>query len=677
MMLKYVRRKKEAYSFLDNPFKIQTGSFKEGKIDSVYRPGWAEDVHISDSKQKERIGKSFDFSRIPFFLISLYFFIGVLGAKIAWLQLVNGEYYYSMAEGNRIRAERIEPRRGIIYDSKLRPLVRNKANFLLYVIPADLPEKEKAEKILNRVYDILGDVDRNAANESVFQVKRRSLEAYQPVFIADNIDYEKAMLLYLESASWPGVILSDKAGREYMNTVSIYDTKSTSTLGLSLSHILGYTGKISGDDLEKYGDQYSSIDYIGKMGIEYFWENELKGVGGKKSIEVDALGKEKKIIGQIDAVDGKNLVLSIDAEVQVKLEELLLAELSKIGLGRASAVVMDPNNGEVIALVSLPAYNNNLFAKGIKAADYKLMLEHPDNPLFNRSISGEFPAGSTVKPVMAAAALQERVISEDTSFLSNGGLRISQWFFPDWQAGGHGQTDVRKAIAQSVNTFFYYIGGGYGDFTGLGVDRIVKYEKLFGLGTQTGIDLPGEADGFLPTKEWKEEVKKERWYIGDTYHLSIGQGDLTATPLQVAQYISVFANGGKLYRPHLVKELLSDNDHKVQKADTDLVREKFIDDYNIQVVREGMRQTVLAGSARSLQAVPVPVAGKTGTAQWSTKKKPHAWFVGFAPFDKPKIAFSILIEEGEEGSRVAVPVAKDFLMWYFTEYEKLSKKDNN
>ena len=321
-------------------------------------------------------------------------------------------------------------------------------------------------------------------------------------------------------------------------------------------------------------------------------------------------------------------------------------------------------------MVSLPAYNNNLFAKGIGQEDYNILINHPDNPLFNRAISGEYPSGSTIKPVWVAAALEERVVSENTTFLSTGGISIGQWFFPDWRAGGHGRVDARRAIAESVNTYFYNIGGGYEGFQGLGVDRLVNYGKLFGLGKQTGIDLAGEASGFLPSRAWKEEYKGESWYIGDTYHFAIGQGDLLTTPLQVAMFTSVFANGGKLYRPHFIKEILTGNDEPFGQANNEPVREGFISPYNIHVIREGMRQTVTAGSARSLQIIPAKVAGKTGTAQWSSKHDTHAWFTGFAPYDNPELAITILIEEGGEGSDAAVPVVREYLKWYFGEYKK-------
>lgn len=662
---KYLKpKKKEKFS---DPFVLQTGK-KDSKINTAYRNGWAEDVYISEGGDKETIGKSFELSKINLYTILLSFLLIILLGKTAWLQIVKGEYYYGMAEGNRIRIERIEPKRGVIYDTNMNALVRNKANFLLYFLPSDLPQdEEELTSIIKRVSE-LTKVEEQVIYDELSEVNRRSLEAFVPLFVADKIDYDSAMLLYLESDNWPGVVLTNKTNREYL-TLLPEDIREKEEIAddssLSLSHILGYTGMINNSELEQFGEEYLPIDYIGKMGIEYFWENELKGVSGKKQIEVDARGKEKKIIGQEIAEDGNNLVLSLDVLAQIKLEDIIRKHLEELDLARASAIVVDPNNGEIIALVSTPAYNNNSFAKGISQDEYKALLEHPDNPLFNRSVSGEYPSGSTFKPVMLAAALQEGIVSEKTTVLSVGGIRIGQWYFPDWRAGGHGRTDAKKAIADSVNTYFYYIGGGYEDFKGLGVDKINYYGELFGLGKQTGIDLAGEASGFLPTRTWKEEVKGESWYIGDTYHLAIGQGDLLVTPLQVAMFTSVFANGGKLYRPHFIRTVLSSDDKTLKQTSIEPVREGFIDSYNVHVVKQGMRQTVTSGSARRLSYLPVEVAGKTGTAQWSSKKANHAWFTGFAPYDEPQITITVLVEEGGEGSEVAVPIAGEFLEWYF------------
>ena len=649
---------------IKNPFIIRQGEDEYGHLKDGYRLDWTEQVFLPASSDKATVGQNFNFNYLPKIIFVLALFMAIILARVAWLQIIKGDYYYNLAEGNRIRIARIEANRGIIYDSSNRPLVRNVANFLLYFVPADLPENEQEKRsIIERLSQILGTLSPADIENILTAVKPKSLESYQPLFVTDNIEYNKAMLLYLESDKMPGVYLSNKTKREY------------NLSSLSLSHILGYTSKINQTELDKYGSEYLPIDYIGKTGIENFWENELKGQSGKKQIEVDALGKEKKIINQLAGADGHNLVLSIDIDLQKKLEETIISALKKLKLNKACAIALDPNNGEILALVSLPSYNNNLFARGITNDEYQALVSHPDQPLFNRCTSGEYPSGSTIKPVLAAAALEEGIINENTSFISTGGLRIGEWFFPDWKVGGHGVTNVRKAIAESVNTFFYYIGGGYGDFVGLGIDRMVRYEKIFGLGKQTGIDIIGEAKGFLPTKDWKETIKGERWYVGDTYHAAIGQGDITVTPLQVANYTAVFANGGLLYRPHFIRQVLSSDDKIIRQVDHKPIKSNVVSSENIKIVREGMRQTVAAGSARSLASAPVAVAGKTGTAQWSSNKPNHAWFTGFAPYDKPQIVITILIEQGGEGSSVAVPIAREVLEWYFSNKVPLIKGD--
>lgn len=677
-----------------DPFSIKEGDFKYGQLkDSFYYTDWTEQSFLSDTGSKEMVNRTFDFNKLKYFYLIIFLALSIIIGRSIWLQVVKNDYYRLLAEGNRLRAETIEPKRGILYAKDLKPLVRNKANFVLYLRPIDLPKNELVrDELIRKVSYILDeneDEGINKKNEDVkvadnnksvdvitdkssfykikdllSTIKIGSLDSYQPLFIADNIDYDKAMLLSIDLPSWPGVFLSSKTRREYLMPSA---TSTTAVLGEnSLSHVLGYTGKINDKELLEMGKEYSRIDYIGKNGLEYFWEKELKGSAGSKNIEVDALGRQKKIINEVAARDGSNLLLSLDLELQQKAEEVANAYISKAGLHRASVIIINPNNGEILALVSLPAYDNNLFAKGISQEDYNKFLNDTERPLFNRSISGEFPSGSTIKPVFAVGALQEGVITEATSFLSNGGLRIGEWFFPDWKAGGHGTTNVRKAIAESVNTFFYYIGGGYNDFKGLGLEGLIKYSRLFGLGELSGIDLNGERKGFVPTREWKEKTKNEPWYIGDTYHFAIGQGDVIVTPLQVANYTVAFANGGTLYQPHLVSKILDSNNQVIKEVSPKIIRANMVDANNMRIVREGMRQTVLAGSARSLQILPVSSAGKTGTAQWSSKKGPHAWFIGFAPYEKPQIAITVLVEEGVEGSAIAVPIAKDILNWYFT-----------
>lgn len=697
-IFKFAWKKRWSSSLQDqgtDPFSVKEGRFRFGQLkDSTYYSDWTEESFLSDIGRKERVSFTFNLSKLKYFAAAAVFALGLLILRATWLQVIKNDYYYNLSENNRLRVETVEAKRGIIYDRNFRPLVRNKANFVLYLRPIDLPKNEltrdelirQLSQILEKgslatvgtslvaistASDLAGACAVNLASDNatfyqikdaLAKVKIGSLESYQPLFVAGNVDYDKAMLINLNLDNWPGVFLSDKIRREYLWPTATSTTVATDT---SLAHVLGYTGKITEVELKAMSHDYSLIDYIGQAGLEDSYESELKGQPGRKNIEVDALGRQKKTVNEVPAQNGNNLLLSLDFALQQKTEEVVKAYLQKANLHRASVIIMNPGNGEILTLVTLPGYNNNLFAAGISQNDYNKLLADPNQPLFNRSLSGQFPSGSSIKPIFAAGALQEKIITAATTVMSTGGLRIGQWFFPDWKAGGHGLTDVKKALALSVNTFFYYIGGGYGNFVGLGVDGLVKYCRLFGLGQLTGIDLPSEASGFVPTAVWKLETKKEAWYIGDTYHFAIGQGDVLVTPLQVANYTATIANNGTLYRPHLVSKILNSENQTIKEIAPQIIRTNFIDSANLEIVREGMRQTVTVGSAQSLKSVPVDVAGKTGTAQWSTTKGPHAWFIGFAPYEKPQIAIMVLVEEGVEGSTIAAPIARDILSWYF------------
>jgi penicillin-binding protein 2 len=355
-------------------------------------------------------------------------------------------------------------------------------------------------------------------------------------------------------------------------------------------------------------------------------------------------------------------------DLQRDVETLLQQGLEKVKSGRGAVIVMNPNNGELLALVSLPSYDNNDFAKGISSMEYSDLVANTDRPLFPRATSGLLPSGSTFKLIVAATALAEGIISPSTSIVSTGGVRVGRWFFPDWKAGGHGVTNVTKAIAESVNTFFYVIGGGNDAFPNihpLGIARIAEYARKFGLGKRTGVDLPNESEGFVPTPEWKEEQRNESWYVGDTYHVAIGQGDILVTPIQVARYTAVFANGGHLTTPRLVSSIIGPAGQETVLPSS-LSAEPIVSPTVVKSIREGMRQAVTQGSARSLNVPGWNVAAKTGTAQWHPTKEPHAWFTSFAPFDKPEIVVTVVVEEGGEGSGVGAAVAKAIYTRYFT-----------
>ncbi len=604
----------------------------------------------NQSTPKEFLGLALSQKRLTIFLFFIFLILGVLFFKAGYLQIVKGNYYRGVAEGNRIRTVPISAERGVIYDKNLKPLVKNVPTFSLYLIPSDLPKDEGAR---NESIQHLAEVLKINPGEIEKSLNDASPYSYAPVLLLENVDYEEAIRLKIESTYLSGIALELESRREYL--------KGDGDKVKSLSHILGYTGKINKNELEKNND-YSSTDFIGKTGIESFYENLLKGKNGKKQVEVDALGKEKSVIAKEDPVAGRNIVLTLDVDLQEKMEEIMNRHLRANHKSRAAAIVLNPQNGNILSMVSLPAFDNNLFAQGIGVTDYGNLLNDPNFPLLNRAIMGEYPSGSTVKPVIAAAALEEKIINKNTSFLSGGGLWVSSWFFPDWKAGGHGLTNVTRAIAESINTFFYIIGGGYEDFEGLGVERIVKYAKLFGFGEKLGIDLPSENDGFLPSKEWKEKTKGEQWYIGDTYHLAIGQGDILVTPAQIAAATAVFGNGGTLYQPHLLEK----NDSPEPAENNYVIRQNFISEENINIVRAGMRQTITSGSGQKLLDLPVTSAGKTGTAQWSETKSPHAWFTAFAPYENSEIVITVLVEEGEEGSAIALDIAREFMMWYFS-----------
>ncbi len=607
------------------------------------------DNYKSDDKF---LGKHLSEKKINIFLILIFLGLSSLFVRAFQLQVVKGEHYTQLAEINRTIEKPVLAARGLIYDKNKQPLVKNVPIFDALILPRDLSlNTEKRTEQIELISQVINQ-DKNKIT--------KLLNDYPKNFkyfltIRENIDYQDALLLKIKAQQIPGLYIETRNQREYKNAIDF-------------SHVLGYLGKITEAELEKYDSDYLLNDYIGKTGLELAYEDVLRGEYGKKRVEVDVLGQERKVLYYEKPQSGKNLVLSVDKNVQKKVREILNNHLNRLNKKRASLVMLNPQNGEILALVGLPDFDNNLFAKGISSQDYKQLIENEDRPLFNRSIKGEYPSGSTIKPVVAAGALDQGIITDRTSFMSTGGLWLyDRWFFPDWAAGGHGLTNVYKAIAWSVNTYFYIIGGGYEDFHGLGVEGFKKYYNLFGLGQKTGIDLIGEEDGLVPDPDWKKKTKDEEWYIGDTYHIAIGQGDLLVTPLQVANFTSVFANGGTLYKPHLVKEIFS-NQNESDKNAPEVLRDDFIDQANLNIVKQAMRQTVTNGSAQYLNNLNFAVSGKTGTAQWRKDKDNHAWFTGFAPYDNPEVVITVLVEEVGGGSQVSVPIAYDVLNWYFNDY---------
>lgn len=621
-------------SFFPKKYRIKASR----EIDEI-----ADSVLLSGS-EIAKLENPFNKNILNLFWISISFVLILLLVRTGYLTIFKGDYYRAVAKENRLRVSYIKAPRGKIFDRS--------GNILVYNIPSlDLvfdtrsfngeialsqEQLEQLKRIFPERYDELLENINNESKEEEIVLLLRDIEQKEALLTNEN--YEK----------FPGVMVTKTAIRDYSD-------------GLIFSNVIGYEGKIKKEELEE-NENYLLTDSIGKKGVEKYYEKYLRGEPGKINIEVDSKGQVIRELGVVNPKSGDDLVLNIDSQLQKKIFDSLSGVLEKEGLKAGAAVALDPRNGAVLAMVSVPSFDNNLFAQGISNEDYSKLINDENKPMFNRAISGEYAPGSTFKPVMASAALTEGVINESTQIESRGGISIGNWFFGDWKA--HGFTDVRKAIAVSSDVFFYSVGGGYGGIRGIGIENIKKYANLFGYGELSGVDIPNEATGFIPTEKWKEEKIGEKWYVGNTYHASIGQGYITATPLQIANSIAVVANGGTLYKPKVVSQIKKGEETIYNKAE--IIRNNFINPKILETVREGMRMTVEEGTAQMLKDLPVKVAGKTGTAQFGNDKKVHGWFVSFAPYENPEIVMVVLVEGQEEDGFNAVPVTHEVYNWYFS-----------
>ncbi|MFA6474611.1 MAG: penicillin-binding protein 2 [Patescibacteria group bacterium] len=599
---------------------IRDGSIRDTKLGTYYRAHVVDKAPIDPSVPTSYIASALPGSRVSWLGTVMVGLCIVLLGRLVWLQVLHGSDYRAQADANRSQIITIPAARGLIYDVTGLPLVKNEPNFVV--------------------------LEKNTNKNNT-----------QPHIVQEFVAHDKAIALMAQFHDSTSVYVEAQTARHYTQP-DLY------------AHILGYIGRISNADLaDGLADDYELSDQIGKTGLESTYEAVLHGKKGTITKETTAAGQAMNDIAEEPAIPGENLVLTIDTNLQQLLYDELKNMVDSKGLPGASAVALDPNTGAIRALVSYPSYDPNLFIKGITANTYADLINDSRKPLFNRVISGEYPSGSTFKLIVASAALQEGVVTPATTVNSVGGIMVDS-LFPDWKAGGHGITNIYKALAESVNTYFYIAGGGTYDKDtreitgGLGIDRIAAYAKEFGLGEESGIPLPGEADGFVPTREWKEEAKGEPWYLGDTYHVSIGQGDLLVTPLQVAMYTSVVANGGTLYQPQLVDHITDQAGVTTQTVEPIIRRQQFVDDQYLAVVRAGMRQAVTGGSARTMSSLPMTSAGKTGTAQMGGTDKTHSWYTTFLPYENPKLVLTVLVEEGGESTEAAVPVAKAVLSKY-------------
>ncbi len=582
-----------------------------------------------------------------------------------YYQIVQRAAFTRQAEENRLRLLFHEAPRGLIFDRYGKVLAENKMVFEVLALSAELPSDDTLlQGEARKVAEILG-FDANAIFLKLEGIRKKNVAEPQVVF--SDIPSSSALVVKAKEAELTGIFLSSRFERVY-------------PYGSAFSHLLGYTGKVREDEL-KQDPTLGPKDMVGRNGLEAFYDKFLRGEEGKTVYEVDARLESREKETEVGYLAGNNLLLSIDAEFQKVLYGSLGAAIGT-RFGGGAAVALDPKTGEVLALVSFPGYDNNLFAQGISSQEFSNLTKDRQRPLFNRTVSGEYSSASTIKPLIAIAALKEKIIDPLKKIPAFGSLVVPNPYDPekpsvfrDWRV--HGFVDMREAIANSANVYFYIIGGGFRgkveeyfvDQKGLGIENIKKYLTLFGWGKSLGIDLPGEKSGFLPDPEWKAEHNKAdpTWRVGDTYITSIGQGSLLVTPLQLTVAHAVFANGGKLLKPFIVKSVVdSETNLTVQTREPEVLRTLDFSQAEMDVIREGMRLTIAAGSARRLSDLPFSVAGKTGSAQVSSSlENTNAVFVSFMPYEDPKLVLTILVEGGGEGGATAVPIAKEALRWYW------------
>ncbi len=558
----------------------------------------------------------------------------VLSLRLWDLQIMRGNEMKRLSEQNRIRIKKVVAPRGIMYDRNGKILADTRPSFNVYITPEDI-------KDFNQTVDGLARLMKLDREEVVDRLKAASnLPASFPVKIRDDITKDEVAKVEANRVYLPGVTIQIEPKRYYPH-------------GSVMAHALGYVSEISGDELKmKEYKSYSQGDYIGKYGLEKTYENYLRGVDGEKRVEVDAMGREMRTLEIKEPVPGNALYLNIDMDVQVIVEKSLEGK-------RGGVIAADPRTGAVLALVSRPAFDPNKFASGITKEDWKALTTDKTHPLQNRVTQGRFPPGSTFKIAVALKALEDGVINERTTFGCRGGLPFGNRVFRCWKKGGHGSVAVHRGIVESCDVFFYSVG------LKLGVDRIHAMADAIGLGKPTGIDLPGEKHGVVPSSEWKKKTFGEPWYEGETLSVAIGQGAVWLTPIQLLQLSAYVANEGVTFRPQIVNRVVSPEGkviktfEPVMLANTPLKKETF------RLVREGMRGVVNepSGTAYGSRLQNVAMSGKTGTAQAGSLEKAkhlgdHAWFIAFAPFEEPKVAIAALMEFGGHGSSAAAPIAK-------------------
>jgi len=565
--------------------------------------------------------------------------------RFAALGVVKHDFYSRRAVLNMSDTKVEHAPRGIIVDRFGKPLLKNKPSFNAYLAPDALPKDlERRRETFSNISGILG------VTEADFfeKLSKKNWAASPKVLLAQNISHD--VLVALSSANISGVEIESAFKRAHESSPAF-------------SHVLGYTGLVEEEDLEENSD-FSLDDDIGRTGLEAYYDSYLRGINGEEVYLKFASGNRKEKVRSEPPREGALVETFIDKDLQEYFYGRLETALRSLGRSSGVGIAMNPQNGELLALISIP---------GFEPSNISAYLAGRDKPLFNRAVSGLYNPGSTIKPLHALAALSEGIISPDQNIFSAGYIEIPNPYNPenpsrflDWKP--HGWVDLYSAIARSSNVYFYEIGGGFGSQRGLGIEKLKNWWGKFGLSEKTGIDIVSEKSGFLPDPSWKEKTTGIPWRLGDTYNVSIGQGDLLVTPLELLNYINAIASGGKFFKPRIAKNIKNSAGEVIFENAPQAIGDISEDVGGwMKEVQRAMRDAVSQsyGTANLLSDLPVSAAGKTGSAQVENNAKTNAFFVGYAPYDNPQISILVLVENAREGSLNAVPVARDVLMWYY------------
>ena len=582
--------------------------------------------------------------------------IGVLAVKLAELQLTDGARLAGMARANTMHRIVLEADRGIIYDRHGAPLVTNSPVWSLEVIPAELPLDARA-----RVVELAEFARMTGRPQPEVAATLEAADPYSSVRLSMDLSQAQELAINERLPELAGASIVQRAVRTYVDP-------------LVFGHVVGYVGPLNDADLKRLGRLgYQPGEVVGKVGVEAGLETLLRGRNGWADVEVDARGQVVRTLDTQESVPGDSVYLSLDAPLQRATAQSLAAGLVRDGKTAGASVVVDPRTGEVLALVSLPGYDTNLFTHGISQADYNKLIDNPDRPLLNRAIAGQYAPGSTFKMVTATAGLQEGKITAATMLSCPPYLNVNGWIYHNWASYSLGQMNVAKALATSCDTFFYQVAAMVGDVT------LAKYARAFGFGQAKNIEMPGVMPGLVPDRIWKQlqcgvpDLNSDacRWNTGDTITFGIGQSYLLTTPLNQAVYVAALANGGQVMRPTLVDEVRDASGHEVQTLHPEVTGTVPASAANLMAVREGMREEINPPYNMNYwfraAGVPADGGGKTGTAQWGGSGldlPTHAWFVFFAPYAQPEVALSIFVERGELSEVEAAPIGVQVMKFY-------------